>query len=110
MLFTSAVAVAVSSHMAAVDRRAAVCSPLPSVVNLGYEDLTGVGRWPPTPNTCQVSGKLMSLALSRKWRPARFDQVIGQEHITRTLQAAVTADRVGHAYLFCCLLYTSRCV
>ena len=87
--------------MAAVDRRAAVCSPLPSVVNLGYEDLTGVGRWPPTPNTCQVSGKLMSLALSRKWRPARFDQVIGQEHITRTLQAAVTADRVGHAYLFC---------
>ena len=43
----------------------------------------------------------MSLALSRKWRPARFDQVIGQEHITRTLQAAVTADRVGHAYLFC---------
>ena len=43
----------------------------------------------------------MSQALSRKWRPARFDQVIGQEHVTRTLQAAVTADRVGHAYLFC---------
>jgi DNA polymerase-3 subunit gamma/tau len=43
----------------------------------------------------------MSQALSRKWRPARFDQVIGQEHVTRTLQAAVAADRVGHAYLFC---------
>jgi len=43
----------------------------------------------------------MSQALSRKWRPARFDQVIGQEHVTRTLQAAVTADRIGHAYLFC---------
>ena len=43
----------------------------------------------------------MSQALYRKWRPARFDQVIGQEHVTRTLQAGVTADRVGHAYLFC---------
>ena len=43
----------------------------------------------------------MSQALSRKWRPARFDQVIGQEHVTRTLQAAVAADRVSHAYLFC---------
>lgn len=43
----------------------------------------------------------MSQALYRKWRPARFDQVIGQEHITRTLQNSVAADRVGHAYLFC---------
>ena len=43
----------------------------------------------------------MSQALSRKWRPARFDQVIGQEHVTRTLQAAVTAHRLGHAYPFC---------
>ncbi len=43
----------------------------------------------------------MSQALYRKWRPARFDQVIGQEHVTRTLQAGVAADRVGHAYLFC---------
>ncbi|MDJ0752417.1 MAG: DNA polymerase III subunit gamma/tau [Ardenticatenaceae bacterium] len=43
----------------------------------------------------------MSQALYRKWRPARFDQVIGQEHVTRTLQNSVAADRVGHAYLFC---------
>lgn len=43
----------------------------------------------------------MSQALYRKWRPARFDQVIGQEHVTRTLQNAVNAERVGHAYLFC---------
>ncbi|MCI0395542.1 MAG: DNA polymerase III subunit gamma/tau, partial [Chloroflexi bacterium] len=42
----------------------------------------------------------MSQALYRKWRPARFDQVIGQEHITRTLQNAVAAGRIGHAYLF----------
>ncbi|NET72415.1 MAG: AAA family ATPase, partial [Sphaerospermopsis sp. SIO1G2] len=43
----------------------------------------------------------MSQALYRKWRPARFDQVVGQEHVTRTLQNSVAADRVGHAYLFC---------
>ena len=43
----------------------------------------------------------MSQALYRKWRPARFDQVIGQEHITKTLQNSVAAGRVGHAYLFC---------
>ena len=43
----------------------------------------------------------MSQALYRKWRPARFDQVIGQEHVTHTLQAGVAVGRVGHAYLFC---------
>lgn len=43
----------------------------------------------------------MSQALYRKWRPACFDDVIGQEHITRTLQNSVAADRIGHAYLFC---------
>ena len=43
----------------------------------------------------------MSQALYRKWRPARFDEIIGQEHITRTLKNSVLADRVGHAYLFC---------
>ena len=43
----------------------------------------------------------MSQALYRKWRPARFDQVIGQDHITHTLQNSVAAGRVGHAYLFC---------
>lgn len=43
----------------------------------------------------------MSQALYRKWRPMRFDQVVGQEHVTSTLQNSVVADRVGHAYLFC---------
>lgn len=43
----------------------------------------------------------MSQALYRKWRPARFNDVVGQEHITRTLQNSVAADRIGHAYLFC---------
>ena len=43
----------------------------------------------------------MSQALYRKWRPARFEDVVGQDHITDTLQNSVAADRVGHAYLFC---------
>lgn len=43
----------------------------------------------------------MSQAIYRKWRPARFGDVIGQEHVTRTLQNAITGGRIGHAYLFC---------
>jgi len=42
----------------------------------------------------------MSQALYRKYRPARFDQVVGQDHVTITLKNAVAADRLGHAYLF----------
>jgi DNA polymerase III subunit gamma/tau len=38
--------------------------------------------------------------LARKWRPAVFDAVIGQEPITRTLQNALLSGRVAHAYLF----------
>ena len=38
--------------------------------------------------------------LARKWRPQVFQDVIGQEHITRTLINAVKTDRLAHAYLF----------
>jgi len=38
--------------------------------------------------------------LARKWRPRIFEDIIGQEHITRTLQNAISSKRVGHAYLF----------
>lgn len=41
------------------------------------------------------------LALYRKWRPQTFGEIIGQEHITRTLKNAVESGRTGHAYLFC---------
>jgi len=40
------------------------------------------------------------LVLARKYRPQTFDQVIGQAHITQTLQNAIQADRVAHASLF----------
>ncbi|HTP02453.1 MAG TPA: DNA polymerase III subunit gamma/tau [Anaerolineales bacterium] len=42
----------------------------------------------------------MSQALYRKYRPKGWDEVIGQEHVVRTLRNAIAADRVGHAYLF----------
>ncbi len=38
--------------------------------------------------------------LSRKWRPRVFDDVIGQSHITRSLQNAIIQEKIGHAYLF----------
>ena len=42
----------------------------------------------------------MSQALYRKWRPHRWEQVVGQQHIVQTLRNAVVAERVAHAYLF----------
>ncbi len=40
------------------------------------------------------------LVIARKWRPGVFDEVVGQEHVVRTLTNAVDQGRVGHAYLF----------
>jgi DNA polymerase-3 subunit gamma/tau len=39
-------------------------------------------------------------ALYRKWRPRTFDQIVGQEHVIRTLRNALISGRVHHAYLF----------
>ncbi len=40
------------------------------------------------------------LVIARKWRPQKFEDIAGQEHITRTLQNAIKAHRIAHAYLF----------
>ncbi len=40
------------------------------------------------------------LVLARKFRPQKFDEVIGQEHISQTLKNAISENRVAHAYLF----------
>ena len=40
-------------------------------------------------------------ALYRKFRPAEFGDVKGQDHIITTLQNQIKANRIGHAYLFC---------
>ncbi|HEY0193520.1 MAG TPA: DNA polymerase III subunit gamma/tau [Kofleriaceae bacterium] len=41
------------------------------------------------------------LVLARKYRPTTFSEVVGQEHVTRTLGNAFAAERVHHAFLFC---------
>jgi len=44
---------------------------------------------------------LEHLALYREWRPQYFRDVVGQEHVSRTLRNAVREGRIAHAYLFC---------
>jgi DNA polymerase-3 subunit gamma/tau len=39
--------------------------------------------------------------IARKYRPQRFADVVGQEHVTRTLTNAIEQKRIAHAYLFC---------
>ncbi|HZO84577.1 MAG TPA: DNA polymerase III subunit gamma/tau [Verrucomicrobiae bacterium] len=39
--------------------------------------------------------------IARKYRPQRFSDVVGQEHVTRTLSQAIEQKRIAHAYLFC---------
>jgi DNA polymerase-3 subunit gamma/tau len=40
------------------------------------------------------------LVLARKWRPQKFEDMTGQEHVVRTVANALRSDRVAHAYLF----------
>jgi DNA polymerase-3 subunit gamma/tau len=42
----------------------------------------------------------VALALYRKYRPATFAEVVGQEHVTEPLRTALSAGRINHAYLF----------
>jgi DNA polymerase-3 subunit gamma/tau len=45
-----------------------------------------------------VSGSYQVIA--RKWRPQTFDDVVGQDHVVRTLKNAIARNRIAHAYLF----------
>jgi DNA polymerase-3 subunit gamma/tau len=40
------------------------------------------------------------IVTARKWRPQRFEEVVGQQHITTTLKNAILNNRIAHAYLF----------
>ncbi len=40
------------------------------------------------------------LVIARKWRPQSFEEIVGQEHISQTLQNAIRSNRVAHAFLF----------
>lgn len=41
------------------------------------------------------------LVIARKWRPALFEEIVGQEHVTRTLKNAIATGKTAQAYLFC---------
>ncbi|MGI6329043.1 MAG: DNA polymerase III subunit gamma/tau [Dethiobacteria bacterium] len=56
----------------------------------------------------QSPGNTAYKALYRSWRPQFFSEVVGQEHVVRTLQNALAAGRVAHAYLFCGLRGTGK--
>jgi DNA polymerase-3 subunit gamma/tau len=60
-------------------------------------------KWPPIlpPVTYNHLFLLMSYTvLARKYRPQKFSEVIGQEHVTRTLQNALEQGRTAHGYIF----------
>jgi DNA polymerase-3 subunit gamma/tau len=45
-------------------------------------------------------GRRDYVVIARRYRPQRFDELIGQEHVARALEAAITSGRIGHAFLF----------
>src|SRR6267143_6286640 len=47
-----------------------------------------------------LSNSMAYQVLARKWRPQRFDDVIGQQAVTRTLRNAITSRRVAQAFVF----------
>ena len=42
----------------------------------------------------------MSLVLYRKYRPKTFSEIIGQEHVVKTITNAIASESISHAYLF----------
>src|SRR4029077_2393632 len=46
------------------------------------------------------SDRMPYQVLARKWRPQRFEDVVGQEHVTTTLRNAIAQQRIAHAFLF----------
>lgn len=60
-------------------------------------------RWPSFNFQPSTFNSLLSSTyqvIARKWRPQTFDDVVGQDHVVRTLRNAITRQRIAHAYLF----------
>ena len=38
--------------------------------------------------------------IARRWRPRHFEELVGQDHIVKTLENAILKNRIAHAYLF----------
>lgn len=52
-----------------------------------------------TPDAAENSSGRYTV-IARRYRPQSFEDLVGQEHVARALQQAISSDRVGHAYLF----------
>ena len=53
-----------------------------------------------TVDESRASARMSYLVLARKYRPQTFDEIVGQEHVTRTLPNAIATGRLHHAFLF----------
>ena len=60
----------------------------------------GQGPQVPGPPPTTLNHPMSYQVLARKWRPQTFEEVVGQEPITRTLQNAIVTGRVAHAFIF----------
>ena len=49
---------------------------------------------------CGYTDTMETTALYRKYRPASFDEVLGQEHIVKVLKGSIANGKISHAYLF----------
>src|SRR5437870_10558348 len=54
--------------------------------------------YPPVADANATDGRYTVIA--RRYRPQRFSELVGQEHVARALAGAISSGRVGHAYLF----------
>src|SRR4051812_34999041 len=54
----------------------------------------------PTSTTESAPSNGRYTVIARRYRPQSFDDLVGQEHVARALQQAISSNRVGHAYLF----------
>jgi DNA polymerase-3 subunit gamma/tau len=61
-------------------------------------DFSAVQPFSPSAFSHAVSSTYQVIA--RKWRPQTFDDLVGQDHVVRTLKNAITRGRIAHAYLF----------
>jgi DNA polymerase III subunit gamma/tau len=63
--------------------------------------MIGMGRWKPGPGSGDTIKPSMAYqVLARKYRPQKFSDVAGQEHVTRTLLNALEQQRIAHGYIF----------
>src|SRR5256714_1188399 len=69
------------------------------VIRAGEPEIAAEGtRTGVQPNQCSDTATVQVLA--RKYRPQNFSEVIGQDHVTRTLRNAIEGQRIAHGYIF----------